>query len=92
MTLDKFQIETMRGVLRQYWESAGHTPEAPMALCDLALKGLQAEAMREAIRLADKKLSKIMRLSVFDTCEKAAVIAHEARADLQQALNERKET
>ena len=38
MTLDRFQIETMRGVLRNYWKNAGHSTEAPDALCDYALR------------------------------------------------------
>lgn len=38
MTLDRFQIETMRGVLREYWEKAGHSHGAPDALCDYALR------------------------------------------------------
>ena len=36
-------IETMRIALRAYWTNAGHSAEAPEALCDLALKGLRAE-------------------------------------------------
>lgn len=38
MTLDRFQIETMRGVLRDMWRKAGHSTEAPDALCDYALR------------------------------------------------------
>jgi hypothetical protein len=38
MPLDRYQIETMRGVLRQYWKNAGHSHESPDALCDYALR------------------------------------------------------
>jgi hypothetical protein len=50
------------------------------ALCDLALKGLQVEAMREAIGRAVSDSATMLR------------IAERLRADLEQALNERKET
>lgn len=41
MNLDSFQIATMRGVLRDFWDKAGHAAEAPDALCDAALDGLK---------------------------------------------------
>lgn len=40
MKLDRFQIETMRGVLRDYWKTAGHSHEPVDALCDMALQRL----------------------------------------------------
>lgn len=43
MSLTREQIETMRGVLRGYWEKAGHSPEAPDALCDMALSSIRSE-------------------------------------------------
>jgi hypothetical protein len=56
------------------------------ALCDLALKGLQAEAMREAIRRAMEKMSATYGdARVYQFLESI-------RVDLEQALNERKET
>ena len=48
MKLVADDIETMRIVLRAIWTNAGHSAEAPEALCDLALKGLaqRPEALR----------------------------------------------
>jgi hypothetical protein len=54
------------------------------SLCDLALKGLQVEAMREAIRRAVEHLSRR------DLTQ--APLLKGILADLQRALNERKET
>lgn len=41
--LDRFQIETMRRVLVDYWQSAGHDPSMPNRLCDMALSTLNIE-------------------------------------------------
>ena len=47
MNLDRYQIETLRGVLRDYWKKAGHSTEAPDALCDMALRASPSEAEGE---------------------------------------------
>jgi hypothetical protein len=56
------------------------------ALCDLALKGLQVEAMREAIGRAVEDLKKS------DSMDEDAKPMKLIIADLEQALNEREET
>jgi hypothetical protein len=54
------------------------------ALCDLALKGLQVEAMREAIRQALERLPyRVQWLSDLEL--------QEVRADLSQSLNPKNE-
>jgi hypothetical protein len=73
------------------------------SLCDLALKGLQVEAMREAIRRAVEDFEKISvrarissaNPSLYELENLLDVIAEFATkrgSDLEQALNERKET
>jgi hypothetical protein len=62
------------------------------ALCDLALKGLQADAMREAIRRAVGKAKMTLGYFTSDNLHAAVVALDAIRADLEQALNERKET
>jgi hypothetical protein len=74
------QIEDMRTSLRLGAQS--FTRETISELCDLARKGLQVEAMREAIsRIADQTHDEQTRRYALETL-----------ADLEQALNERKET
>jgi hypothetical protein len=117
MKLTADDIDVMREVLRKHWEGAGHTPEAPIALCDLALKGLQAEARwipvserlpnsyeRVLVWFLDHDLPHVRFGSIasghwrpeggngnFDD-----VVTHwmplPAAPNLEQALNERKET
>jgi hypothetical protein len=55
------------------------------ALCDLALKGLQVEAMREAIKRAVEKAKEGLENGRYASYLEAVA------ADLEQALNERKE-
>ena len=38
--LDRYQIETIRGVLQRQWRKAGHSIEVPNILCDMALSSL----------------------------------------------------
>jgi hypothetical protein len=89
------QIEAQKRRLQ--WMMSGESVPPPsnskltlveeIALCDLALKGLQAEAMRDAIKKALEKMKNSMGHKEHD-CKRIS----SAIVDLQQALNERKET
>jgi hypothetical protein len=85
------QIEEWRFALKEIHKDSDNRSEEELAeidaLCDLALKGQQAEAVREAIGRAVEKMKNSMGHKEHD-CKRIS----SAIADLEHALNERKET
>jgi len=96
MKLERFQIETMRGVLKLHWQSSGHSDEAPDALCDMALASLN-EAPRlppsDSLELIDgNELHALQRdKALLDWCEKNLTIIRDigwlSGKDLRAAID-----